>query len=60
MIKSWPSICSDYVIAGDVKKCVCAAIVAMRRAHKLELEKSRHMQHVKENADLMQLQVEHE
>lgn len=41
-------------------KCVCAAIVAMRRAHKLELEKSRQMQHVKENADLMQLQVEHE
>lgn len=39
---------------------VCAAIVAMRRAHKLELEKSRHMQHVKESADLMQLQVEHE
>lgn len=60
MIQSWSDICSDHVVVCDVMKCVCAAIVAMRRAHKLELEKSRQMQHVKENADLMQLQVEHE
>lgn len=60
MIKCWSNICRDYVIVCDIMKCVFAAIVAMRRAHKLELEKSRQMQHVKENADLMQLQVEHE
>ncbi|XP_045931163.1 myosin-11 isoform X3 [Micropterus dolomieu] len=37
-----------------------AAIVAMRRAHKQELEKSRQSQHTKESADITQLQMEHE
>ncbi|KAM6965857.1 uncharacterized protein LKV04_018352 [Tautogolabrus adspersus] len=37
-----------------------AAIVAMRRAHKQELEKSRRSQHIRENADITQLQIEHE
>ncbi|XP_029292899.1 nuclear mitotic apparatus protein 1 [Cottoperca gobio] len=37
-----------------------AAIVAMRRAHKQELEKSRHSQIIKESADITQLHVEYE
>ncbi|TKS91795.1 Myosin phosphatase [Collichthys lucidus] len=37
-----------------------AAIVAMRRAHKQELEKSRLSHHIKENADIEQLHVQHE
>ncbi|XP_076608362.1 uncharacterized protein LOC143333877 [Chaetodon auriga] len=37
-----------------------AAIVAMRRAHKQELEKSRQSQHIKESADVTQLHIEHE
>ncbi|KAK5856477.1 hypothetical protein PBY51_008068 [Eleginops maclovinus] len=37
-----------------------AAIVAMRRAHKVELEKSRDSQHIKESADVKQLQIEYE
>ncbi|KAJ4931997.1 hypothetical protein JOQ06_010433 [Pogonophryne albipinna] len=37
-----------------------AAIVAMRRAHKVELEKSRQSQHIKESADITQLQNEYE
>uniref|UniRef100_A0A8P4K8Q1 Uncharacterized protein n=1 Tax=Dicentrarchus labrax TaxID=13489 RepID=A0A8P4K8Q1_DICLA len=37
-----------------------AAIVAMRRAHKQELEKSRQSQHIKESADITQLHNEHE
>lgn len=40
--------------------CVFAAIVAMRRAHKLELEKSRQMQRSRESADLTQLQAQYE
>lgn len=39
---------------------VSTAIVAMRRAHKLELERSRQFQHMKESADIKQLHVEHE
>ncbi|XP_036945716.1 trichohyalin-like isoform X3 [Acanthopagrus latus] len=37
-----------------------AAIVAMRRAHKQELERSRQSQQIKESADITQLYVEHE
>ncbi|XP_074552427.1 uncharacterized protein LOC141809339, partial [Halichoeres trimaculatus] len=37
-----------------------AAIVAMRRAHKQELVRSRRSQHIKESADITQLHVEHE
>ncbi|XP_075942831.1 uncharacterized protein LOC142945301 [Anarhichas minor] len=37
-----------------------AAIVAMRRAHKQELEKSRQSQHMKESADTTQLHIEYE
>ncbi|XP_018526020.2 LOW QUALITY PROTEIN: golgin subfamily A member 4-like [Lates calcarifer] len=37
-----------------------AAIVAMRRAHKKELEKSRQSQHIRESADTTQLQIEYE
>ncbi|XP_010766312.1 nuclear mitotic apparatus protein 1 [Notothenia coriiceps] len=37
-----------------------AAIVAMRRAHKVELEKSRQSQHIKESADITRLQNEYE
>ncbi|XP_070703538.1 early endosome antigen 1 [Pempheris klunzingeri] len=37
-----------------------AAIVAMRRTHKQELEKSRQSQHIKESGDDAQLHVEHE
>ncbi|KAK5885183.1 hypothetical protein CesoFtcFv8_018918 [Champsocephalus esox] len=37
-----------------------AAIVAMRRAHKVELEKSRQSQHIKESADITQLQNQYE
>ncbi|KAK1878218.1 Myosin phosphatase Rho-interacting protein [Dissostichus eleginoides] len=37
-----------------------AAIVTMRRAHKVELEKSRQSQHIKESADITQLQNEYE
>ncbi|XP_042249440.1 trichohyalin [Thunnus maccoyii] len=37
-----------------------AAIVAMRRAHKEELEKSRRSQHIKESADITQLHSEYE
>ncbi|KAG8007091.1 ATP-sensitive inward rectifier potassium channel 12, partial [Nibea albiflora] len=37
-----------------------AAIVAMRRAHKQELEKSRLSHHIKENADIEQLHAQHE
>ncbi|XP_034065522.1 protein outspread-like isoform X2 [Gymnodraco acuticeps] len=37
-----------------------AAIVAMRRAHKVELEKSRQSQHIKKSADITQLQNEYE
>ncbi|XP_068434496.1 early endosome antigen 1 [Clinocottus analis] len=37
-----------------------AAIVAMRRAHKQELEKSRQSQHMKESADITQLHNEYE
>ncbi|XP_068583969.1 early endosome antigen 1 [Cebidichthys violaceus] len=37
-----------------------AAIVAMRRAHKQELEKSRQSQHMKESADITQLHIEYE
>nr|XP_046271814.1 golgin subfamily A member 4-like [Scatophagus argus] len=37
-----------------------AAIVAMRRAHKQELERSRQSQHIKESADITQLHVQHE
>lgn len=37
-----------------------AAIVAMRRAHKEELEKTRHSQNMKENAEASQLQIEYE
>ncbi|GAA6226132.1 trichohyalin-like [Lates japonicus] len=37
-----------------------AAIVAMRRAHKKELEKSRQSQHIRESADTTQLQTEYE
>ncbi|XP_070836781.1 early endosome antigen 1 [Chaetodon trifascialis] len=37
-----------------------AAIVAMRRAHKQELEKSRQSQHIKESADVTQLHIQHE
>lgn len=39
--------------------CVFTAIVAMRRAHKLELEKSQQMQRSRESADLTQLQVQY-
>ncbi|XP_035852839.1 trichohyalin-like isoform X2 [Sander lucioperca] len=37
-----------------------AAIVAMRRAHKQELEKSRSAQHIKESDDIAQLRIEYE
>ncbi|KAM8844397.1 uncharacterized protein AB9W97_022480 isoform 2-T2 [Spinachia spinachia] len=37
-----------------------AAIVAMRRAHKQELEKSRQSQRTKDGADVAQLHIEHE
>ncbi|KAM7372213.1 hypothetical protein PAMP_009396 [Pampus punctatissimus] len=37
-----------------------AAIVAMRRAHKKELEKSRRSQHIKDSADITRLQNEYE
>ncbi|XP_042361617.1 trichohyalin-like [Plectropomus leopardus] len=37
-----------------------AAIVAMRRAHKQELEKTRQCQRMKESADITQLQIEYE
>ncbi|TDH02752.1 hypothetical protein EPR50_G00155970 [Perca flavescens] len=37
-----------------------AAIVAMRRAHKQDLEKSRSAQHIKESDDIAQLRVEYE
>ncbi|XP_034749170.1 cingulin isoform X2 [Etheostoma cragini] len=37
-----------------------AAIVAMRRAHKQELEKSRSAQHIKECNDIAQLRIEYE
>ncbi|XP_026180315.1 nuclear mitotic apparatus protein 1 [Mastacembelus armatus] len=37
-----------------------AAIVAMRRAHKKELEKCRETQHTRESADIMQLHIEYE
>ncbi|XP_078807597.1 uncharacterized protein LOC105354578 isoform X3 [Oryzias latipes] len=37
-----------------------AAIVAMRRAHKQELERSRQSQHIKESGDITQIQVEYE
>ncbi|KAM7386608.1 hypothetical protein PAMA_009289 [Pampus argenteus] len=37
-----------------------AAIVAMRRAHKEELEKSRRSQHIKDSADITRLQNEYE
>ncbi|XP_034567847.1 nuclear mitotic apparatus protein 1-like [Notolabrus celidotus] len=37
-----------------------AAIVAMRRAHKQELERSRRAQHIKESADITQLQMEYD
>uniref|UniRef100_UPI0037E7E95F trichohyalin n=1 Tax=Semicossyphus pulcher TaxID=241346 RepID=UPI0037E7E95F len=37
-----------------------AAIVAMRRAHKQELQQSRQSQHIKESADITQLHMEHE
>ncbi|KAI3359290.1 hypothetical protein L3Q82_002804 [Scortum barcoo] len=37
-----------------------AAIVAMRRAHKQELERSRQFQHISESADITQLHIEHE
>lgn len=47
-------------VDGMKALCVFAAIVAMRRAHKLELEKSWQMQHSGESADLTQLQVQYE
>ncbi|RVE69348.1 hypothetical protein OJAV_G00077010 [Oryzias javanicus] len=37
-----------------------AAIVAMRRAHKQELERSRQSQHIKESGDITQIRVEYE
>ncbi|KAM6905347.1 uncharacterized protein FYW49_015365 [Xenentodon cancila] len=37
-----------------------AAIVAMRRAHKQELERSRQTQHIKESGDITELHMEHE
>ncbi|XP_022063201.2 trichohyalin-like [Acanthochromis polyacanthus] len=37
-----------------------AAIVAMRRAHKQELERSRQSQHIRENSDFTQLHIEYE
>ncbi|KAF7652635.1 hypothetical protein LDENG_00094220 [Lucifuga dentata] len=37
-----------------------AAIVAMRRAHKEELEKSRRSQHIRENSDISRLHTEYE
>ncbi|XP_035035639.2 trichohyalin isoform X2 [Hippoglossus stenolepis] len=37
-----------------------AAIVAMRRAHKQELEKSRQSQHIRQSADIGQLHIEYE
>ncbi|XP_019961490.2 trichohyalin isoform X2 [Paralichthys olivaceus] len=37
-----------------------AAIVAMRRAHKQELEKSRQSQHIRQSADITQLHIEYE
>ncbi|KAK2833634.1 hypothetical protein Q5P01_017523 [Channa striata] len=37
-----------------------AAIVAMRRAHKQELERCRQTQHIRENADITQLHAEYE
>ncbi|XP_071330126.1 early endosome antigen 1 [Trachinotus anak] len=37
-----------------------AAIVAMRRAHRKELEKSRQSQHIRESADITQLHMEYE
>ncbi|KAL7378146.1 hypothetical protein ABVT39_009362 [Epinephelus coioides] len=37
-----------------------AAIVAMRRAHKQELERSRQSQHIKESADITKLQIKYE
>lgn len=45
---------------GTKLLCVFAAIVAMRRAHKLELEKSQQMQRSRESADQTQLQVLYE
>ncbi|XP_070778992.1 trichohyalin [Enoplosus armatus] len=44
----------------DETAATMAAIVAMRRAHKQELEKSRQSQHIRESADIAQLQIEHE
>ncbi|XP_072224976.1 uncharacterized protein [Leuresthes tenuis] len=37
-----------------------AAIVAMRRAHKQELERSKQFQHIRESADITQLHLEYE
>ncbi|XP_041868433.1 myosin-11-like [Melanotaenia boesemani] len=37
-----------------------AAIVAMRRAHKQELERSKWSQHIRESADITELQMEYE
>ncbi|XP_035801881.2 trichohyalin-like [Amphiprion ocellaris] len=37
-----------------------AAIVAMRRAHKQELERSRQSQHIRESSDFTQLHIEYE
>ncbi|XP_065820561.1 trichohyalin isoform X2 [Labrus bergylta] len=57
---------SAATMAGEQCQSSCklsplsAAIVAMRRAHKQELEKSRRSQHIRESADITQLQIEHE
>ncbi|TNN83445.1 Myosin phosphatase Rho-interacting protein [Liparis tanakae] len=44
----------------EEKAATMAAIVAMRRTHKQELEKSRQSQHRKESADITQLHIEYE
>lgn len=52
----WVTIINSYTSCHYVS----AAIVAMRRAHKQELERSRQSQQIKESADITQLYVEHE